>query len=570
MKKFERKTSGNVVMIKSNERAFAIALCVLTVVGMVFRVLYGWDHDESYNILLAQKIADGKVLFRDMWDLHQTAAIFPALLCRLFVSITGSTEGIAVFLRAMACLVQIVLSVYFYFGLKRFYGSRCAFGAAFVIANMLPRATQEIEYSTVSVWGCMICSMLLLQISKEGMNYGKLCIASVFYAAAVYSYPTIIITVPFVAFLIIFIVADNRKTGVLAALAFFAVCMVCAAVLVAYLLANMSVSDFIMTIRELGKNGDHSTLFNAFTRIDYISKSAARLLAMGIAAAILGFVLKRLFKIEINIVYSFVLLTTLFVVILNLTGIRPSGPFGLLERYIGAVILLPLLRIKEAERPMVWLFYGFGIAIYIGVLMGSNLGFNENAMYLESSIVCLVIMMIRRIDEYQGKTFGVSVAAAIVFLLGIMFSSAYFVRIDSTKPANVMQCTSTLEEGPLRGIKVFPEQAGQYEQQSKSVKTNTEEGKLYTLLTREPIMYYFVKGEYISAQYAATGQYYNEQWIDFYTLFGRDIPDCFLLSRTDYSDVSKFYETEFGQWVMTNYSENSSKSDDAFAVFERR
>lgn len=556
--------------MRKNEIVFAGILSAITVICFYFRIFYGWDHDESYNILLAQRIADGKILFKDMWDLHQTAALFPAILCRIYVLLNGSTAGIAVFLRAMSVIVQIVLTVIVYSIIKRYYGVCCALGAGTVIANMLPRATQELEYSTISVWSCLVCALLLLEIRREGFRLHKLLWAAFFYAVAVYSYPTIVITVPFVAFLIVFIVSDERKQGLKYALLFFTLCAALACVLMIYLFSKMSVSEFIRIIHELGKNGDHSNWFNAFTNADYIIKSGVRLLVLGAAAFLFSLMLKIVFKFDLNVVYSFVLLTTLLVVILNVTGLRPSGPFGLLERYIGAAILMFFIGIKNEDKDFVWIFGGFGIAVYLGVLMGSNLGFNENAMYLESALICLIVLLIKKLDDYSEGERKLALISAWVFIIGIVFTSGYFVRIDSTEPANVTQCSSTIANGPLKGIKVFEEQNTRFERQWASVSSHTEYGKLYTILTREPIEYYFVNGDYISAQYAATGQYYNEQWVDFYTLFERKLPDNFLVNKADVDDISRFYKTEFGQWVMSEYEENPSQSDDSYWVLDRK
>ncbi len=544
--------------------------CLVTLVCIYFRVFYGWDHDESYNILLAQRIADGKIIFKDMWDLHQTAAIFPALFIKIFMTVTGSTSGLAVFLRSISAVVQVLLALYSYKVFKKYYGQKCAFGAAIVVANLLPRATQELEYSTISIWGCLVCGLLLLEISKEGISYKKLIFAGVFYAAAVYSYPTILITALFVAFLIIFVVFDDRKVGVKSALVFFLTCVLVAGALAVYLFTHMTVSEFVQIIHELGKNGDHTVWFGAFFSLDYIKKSGVRLIGMIAIAVVLRLFAKYVLKSEIKSVYFFVFITTLIVVLLNLTGLRPSGPFGLLERYIGAVILFFFMGLKDEDRVFTWIFGGLGIALYLGVLMGSNLGFNENAMYLEMSMICLVVLAIKYLENMSYRDKRLGTICVWTFIAGIIFSSGYFVRIDGTQPANVFQCTETMDYGPLNGIKVFPEKKKALDEQSSSLYSMTDAGKLYTVLTREPIGYYFVKGDYISAQYAATAQYYNEQWVDFYTLYGRKLPDEILISKEDIDSLDKFYEKEFGQWVKGVYIEDKVLENSNFWVFVQR
>ncbi len=554
---------------RKKSEVFLIAVFVVfTLVSIYCRLFYGWDQDESYNILLAQRIADGKILFKDMWDLHQTAAVFPAVFCRIYVGVFNSTDGIAVFLRGMSVLLQLAVSAYTFVVIKKYYGEKCAFGGAVVVANMLPRATQETEYSTVAIWGCLICSLLLFEIKRNKGNYTRLAIAAFFYAMAVYSYPTLIITVPFMAVLILLIVADNKKKGITYLLAFFGICAACAIILFAYLFSKMSVSEFLSIIGELGKNDDHIVYFKGFWPV-YAYKSIVRIAVTMVIAIIVKLILKAMLKIDVNAVFLYILYTTLMIVVLNITGLRPSGPFGFLERYLGTLILAGFIGIEKEDHDFAWILGGTGIAVFCGVIMGSNLGINENAMFLELTIIFMVVLCIKKLEKIREKERLISELAICTFLLGIAFSSGYFVRIDSTQPANIFQCTGKMSDGPLAGISVFPELKERYDVQSSSVRAITENGKLYTLLTKDAIFYYDVQGDYTSAQYAATGQYYNEQWVDFYTKFEGRVPDEFLIDKYNYPELAIIEKDVFGKWLLSEYSIDEQRSDDSFFVMTR-
>ena len=552
-----------------------IAGILATVVCIYFRLLYGWDLDESYNILLAQRIADGKVILKDLWDLHQTAAVFSSFFCRLYTKIVGSTEGIAIWLRGQSIIIQILVAVFGYISLKKKYGKKIAFAVAVIIANFLPRGTQELEYSTVAVWGCLVCSFLFLQIGKQKQEYLKVIIAGIFYAAAVYAYPTMLITAPYICFLLIFILFDDRKIGLIHTLIFFLTCALLALGVLFYLLSNMSFGDLIAILHELGKNGDHTSWFGALFSADVLLKSLVRVGAMIAAALVIKYAIRLIFKLDVATVFVYVTITTFLVIGLNITGLRPSGPFGLLERYIGAVLIMLFdwLRFKDKsteDKKILWILGGMGIAVYVGALMGSNLGINENAMYLESSLICLVILSLRRLGNLGEKEAIFGRIAIWCFVFGMVFTSGYFIRVDGTRPANVTECRDVMTNGPLKGIRVSPEKKQEYDRLCTSVDSITEEGKLYTLLTREPIMYYYVNGDYISAQYAATAQYYNEQWIDFYELFDHGKPDFFLVNKLLYPDLNELYEKEFGKWLESKYEVDNQKTDDTNWVLTQK
>lgn len=543
-------------MRKIYDKILISVFFIATVISIFFRIYYGWDHDESYNILLALRIADGKVLFKDMWDLHQTAAIFPAVLIKLYRSFTGAIDGLFVFLRAMSVLIQLFVGIYSFLVINRFYGWKCAGAVAVIVVNMLPRATQEIEYSTVSVWGMLICSMIFLSISKEKTNYFfKLIVASFFYGAAVYAYPTLIVTIPFVIYLLVFVISKQNglSESLLTILTFFGGCAVLVLLLFSYLFSNMTIADFFAVMVELGKNGDHTSLVSAFLQWSSIVKNVIRLAGMLAATYVLKVFLKRFCRLDVGFAYIYIFITTLLVVILNITGIRPSGPFGLLERYIGVLFLMFFLKSEQDDIDLVKIFGSLGLSLYIGVLFGSNLGFNENAMYLEEVLILFIILALKNVKKYKDNAKKYVNISIYVFLAGIIFSSGYFIRVDGTKPANVLQCDAVMDYGPMKGIRVYREYKEVYDSIADSVDRITEGGKLYTILTREALAYFYVNGEYISAQYAATAQYYNEQWVDFYTLFGRELPDSFLVDKSDYPDINKLYKSVFGQWLETEY-----------------
>ncbi len=555
---------------KLRSAGIAIIFILITLISVYFRIFYGWDSDESYNILLAQRISDGKIMFFDLWDLHQTGNLLSAVFCRMYNSIFHTTDGIAVFLRSISAIVQIIISIYTYFVINKFYGSLAAFTSGIMVANLLPRATQELEYSTIAVWSCLICSLLFLEMAKSGVRYGKMIIAAVIYSLAVFSYPTVIITLFFVIPLIIFVIAKSKEERFKSTLCFVFLCIFLAGLFFLYLLSRMSFSELLLNLKGISENGDHATMFAAFTSGERLIKSGIRLFITIFIALSISWGIKILFKKNISAFYIYIFITTIFVVLLNILNIRPSGPFGFLERYIGAVILsYPLVK-KNEDKELIYIFGGFGIALFLGVLLGSNMGINENAMYLENNLILAVVLAVKGINDPNGKSDTFSMTAILVFIFGIVFTSGYFVRIDKTKPANVIQCKSVVTEGPLSGIYVFPEQKESLDRLGESIKEMTQEGKLYTLLTRDAILNYYVKGDYISAQYAASAQYYNEQWLDFYTGFGRPLPDAFLIDKREFDNIEGLRKKIFGEWILKNYQEDREISGRDFFYLKRR
>lgn len=67
----------------------------------VKNLLIGTDTDEGYGIMVGYRLAMGDRLLLDMWEPHQTSAIFTALFIGPFVRLTGGVNYLNLFLRVV-------------------------------------------------------------------------------------------------------------------------------------------------------------------------------------------------------------------------------------------------------------------------------------------------------------------------------------------------------------------------------------------------------------------------------------------------------------------------------------
>ncbi len=540
-----------------------ISLIALSIISIFKRLFFGWDQDESYIILLPIKIANGSSLFSDLWDLHQTAAIFMAPFCKAYITIAGSTDGIAIFLRIISVLFQMVLSVYAYIVLKKHVGSYPAFMTAIVILNLLPRATQQLEYGALSMWAALASNLILYDLLKDDrLSYWKLALSAVMYSVAVLSYPTMAITL--LAYIYIFLRLDrirSEKQKIIGV--FVGICFLLAVCFLVWVIMPLGIPMFLKNLHAMANSGDHAQMFAALFNVKSLVKSIVRIVGGIIVAFVVTKLTNKHFGLSLSSFYTYIFLMSLLVIILNVTGIRPSGPFGFLERYIGMVILGVGLSGRKKDKLLWQLFFINGIGFYLGSLMGSNLGINENAMFMELTIIaCVVYACLDHESEKRGSIFVQT--ATVVFVVGVIFSSAFFVRINSTSPANVFQCTERFNYGPLSGVFVRKDQMDDLSKRMKAVSELTEAGKTYAVLGNESIYNLMVKGTTSAPRYVSTVQY-NEQWIDYYDKFGHPVPEVILVNTFWYSDIEEFFDTIWGEkWVKDKYSLQETEYDNMF------
>lgn len=550
---------------------FCAAALILTLAAAVFRIRYGWDWDQSYMIILAERIAHGSVLFRDLWDLHQTGSILNAPLYALYTGMTATAEGAAVFLRISCLLVQFVLGGFVYHILKRHYPMRNAFVIGIVTASFLPRAVQLLEYSTISVWGALIAAVLMLDVWKRPDHphpYRTVFTAGFFYALSVFAYPTMILSVPYMAVLLGFLMPKSGRTGGKYVLSFFEACLFAVVLLIGYLSMHMPLTEVPESILAMLESGDHPGFFLFLAKPAAVVKSAVRIAGLFAGSLLVSLGLRKWVSIRDSVFYVYAVLITMVILVLNLTGLRPSGPFGLLERYLGLVILSAVLGMRKSDRGLYYTVFLPGILIYLGALAGSNLGLNENAMYLELSILAVILHALNRIPE-EGAEKNAALYAVLFLCFGIQFSSAYFVRIDSTQPANITDCTAEMKSGPLKGIRMIPEKEADVRENSDAVSALTDPDQEFLLITKDPIVYLYGNGTYQAPSYAGTARF-DGQWVNYYFGFDRPLPDRILIDRDLFERVSEFKKTLFGKAILPYYTEQDIDSDSPFLKLNRK
>lgn len=105
--------------ILKNKKFWKI-ICILAIIAYTAKNLFiGADTDEGYGIMVGYRLAMGDRLLLEMWEPHQTSAIFTAVFIRLFVMLTGGVNYLNLFLRLVFFPIQACVSVFLYKTIRR-------------------------------------------------------------------------------------------------------------------------------------------------------------------------------------------------------------------------------------------------------------------------------------------------------------------------------------------------------------------------------------------------------------------------------------------------------------------
>jgi hypothetical protein len=220
-----------------------VLLLAATAAAIIKTIFMGNCGDETTTITLACELAGGKQLFSGSYSIHQTSAWMEAPFVKLYTVLTGTVDGMQIFLRVAGVLVQLGAAVCLYLVLRRWISEKMAFLLGILTANFLPKGIQVLEYSTLHVWFEIFSfACLMLWAMEPGKERGKLLLSGFLFALAVLSYPTVIVAFP-VYLLAVFLLAKRlqKRQPLLAAVWFGAGAAAALAVFLAYVQATTGI-----------------------------------------------------------------------------------------------------------------------------------------------------------------------------------------------------------------------------------------------------------------------------------------------------------------------------------------
>lgn len=540
-------------MTVSKERRLVLAILgCLTIIASVCKILVGVDIDENYIVILGARLTQGDHLFRECWDLYQTTGLTMALLLWIFRSLTGGFTGVVLACRIVTAVLQLVLGAFVYCCLKSQYKN--ADLAGIFVANLLPRATLNLEYGFLSCNYILVAVCLIFVVTasgkklRRGTEYALTVLAGLFYAMGILSYPTMVISL---AVLFLFFWQKRKAAGKLF-LTLFLTWLVSAGTFLGYVFLYISPDEMWQNIwngvlrdeSHEGANLLQSMLSSLLVRGEKLDQ----LFWMLGCAAVLSVILFAWRRIRFSLTYGVMLTSSVALIALNVFGLRPCGPYGLQIRYVIIVLLGMYEMYRWKNRDIPFLFYGMGIAMFLGTLMGSNLGSAENGAFLYLALVALILCQGEASCGKREK-YILGYVAVVLFVGSIIFAKGFLVRIDGTSPANILEYRTRMEEGPLKGIYLYPSDGEKYNNRKAVIDTKCLQDDVVLFLSDDPIYNIFTETRFTSAT-ALTTPVYGEQWVEYYGDRQYIQPTVIFVDSNYIDSIESFIqETSFGRFL---------------------
>ena len=457
-------------------KALRAGLIILSILATIKICILSLGIDEEYAVAMSYRIASGDLMFREMWEPHQTSGFLSAFLIRIFLLVTGGTDYLIIYLRLCGCFLQFLISILLYKSTKRHFHPDACFLAAVFFYNTLPKWIQTPEFSNMLIWFSVLAFICFLRYFfpikvKEGINTGSflwLIGAGVSVSCLVLSYPSCVFAVPVFLLCMWMCRAGQKprfKTYCQQAGIFLGTCVALGGAYVLYFLRQMSIQDFYYGLSQMMTDGAHSTAFYVKLLIwgQELLGLLPHVLIAVIPAAVLSFTVSKLRALNISLVISLcIAFGEQMVIWLGNSEYlqRPLIYFYVL--YIGGYWIYLYYFKNNSERHkgihsfLFWMGVVAGGAVWLSALAITNTTVSVTGPYLMIGLISAILLISESFSNMpvELKKVGLKLEAlAALFLIGTtLFAKGFLVCSNEGYKDTVGMVRQKALYGPAKGI----------------------------------------------------------------------------------------------------------------------
>jgi hypothetical protein len=232
----------------------AAVLATATLALSWLRLFYGVDFtDESFYVALAHRFALGDLPVRDEQNLTQFAGFMVAPFVKLFLWLTGGTEGIVLFMRHLHLAFTAAVGVVVFGAARAALPWREALLTAAVCLVFVPFNIHGVSYNTLGSGLLTVGCFLLLRAPQASSPRAMHAVSGAVHSLMALAYPPL---APLVA-IFLFLIATDTAGGRRMAVAYLAGALT-AALIPAWMLLQVSWPDLLELRTYLaGFQGEH-------------------------------------------------------------------------------------------------------------------------------------------------------------------------------------------------------------------------------------------------------------------------------------------------------------------------
>ncbi len=602
MLKTDNKYTDAFQSLKKYQTFIALTVIFISAILLLRSAFYGIaTPDESFYLTIPYRLIRGDALIVDEWHASQFSAALLYLPMKLFLLITGSTDGMVLYFRCLFVACQTAVSYFTFYKIRK-YGTAAALVSAILYLLYVPETVKMLDYYTMSLMGFQVVALILF--CTEKLRWYHLYFSGAVFACAVLAQPfnCLIYFLYSIAF-VIALFMKKRKQFSDKAEAFFSwkswLCLTAgivtiAVVFLAFLFSQLTIEEFFANFSNVFGGQDHTLpfadtgetdMFSYITIFSTLYKYCPRgfILSLLLIAA-LCVDRDRVRRRQIWIYATFAVVVLMVIELgVSITDTICSTLFRPYVAFIFSFACLRLTEKKQKELGAVWLT---GVAYiiclglisqaldYVGVIgcVISNTVFMPSFLQLCREVRSEKTEDVRNKKQNKSVLRALAVSCAFVLVFDITAGTVLNLMNDTTAKEmgrdSVAQ-TVVIDNGPLKGIRTDEKIYNNYQAiiaDTEIIKDNSCNSVLVAGLI--PWVYFCFDGPpatfttwYIDGELNLYDDYYGGN---------KDkIPDCIYIPSTSfYWDVSsKTLADEYDGFFSGMFNETQQKGSAGYILY---
>lgn len=439
-------------------------------------IIVDFGLDSEYQVAMSYRLARGDTMLREMWEPHQTSAFLCALFIKIYLFIFGTATGVVLWLQTIGVILKGVIALLLYRTVKKHLGcGNVAFAMAWVFFLVSPKDVPLPEFANMQIWFSMLlCIALFLYYKTNKKRW--IILSAVFFCGAVLSYPSCLILLAGVLFLLL---CRGDKKGVFL---FLATCFLAGLFYLFLILRNVELSDLKFIIGSiLEAEPTHSAgLGEKFA--DYF-KQAIKIGGILCAAYLISHVSVKVISgrniqareksraLTDILFYGIILLISIYTVVFWKENIRYNYSIF----FLGVILIGTRYtkRLSGDKRYFYLCSTVISVLDFAATLLLTDLELIASVPYLLIAFTAAFLPAAEMLKMADGKTFQRNMKTVLfggVILL--IFRNAYIIRPMISQVGTVFDLGGIVKEGPAAGV--ISEYMGPYMQHA-----SIEEWKQY-------------------------------------------------------------------------------------------
>lgn len=556
--------------MKTINKKCLFAIVIALTAYIVKNIFVGADSDEGYGIVLSYRLVMGDRLLLQMWEPHQTSAIFTALFTAPFIWLTGGGTFLNIYLRIIYFLIHGIVTVMVYRTFRACVlheEKEKAFWISLVYFVSSPKCIYIPEYSNLHMWFfTLLCLSAIWYDSVEfplkSNRYVIPAVAGIFLVCDVLAYPSMILLFP------IFFAFFWRRSADKRMCAFFVLpCILGGVLFCGYLLTYMTIGEILQMIPHILDDGSHQS--GSWEKVaDWLSDFggvAVNFLITGLAAGGLAKLYCRIRKkrrsFSCSFLFFFFLLQTVYQFYCWFTSDYNASYPHLLYLFILLSGIYCYYKSGKKGKSGIYLIL-FSFAAYFSVMVLSN----WSPVHLMPYFILGVLGGLVYWGDYFKEQAVLLAERALPVLCGILVFSNVFGYCwlyigGGWIHSSILTVGGIHKDGLRKGILTSYMSAYQYNSDLSAWREAVPEGSTCLFVGPQQVYYMFGDSK-IAAPSTISTPVYDESLLDYWDINPDRYPDVVVVESwfgdmrgaAEGSFIRQWLEEEFQAVQVTDYA----------------